>query len=224
MPREKAALQNTEDSVKVEVISEYGLDEALLGLGLSYGKTSDMTIDDIRADKNGVRTKLMDVAKKLAPRENAHNKFLRCYIVNLDIDAPRYWWQEFDTYKVGTVANSESTMHTIVKREFTEDDFEKMQNAEKQCSDINWLNIAREAYKNYVAAESLAQADAVWKDIIKALPHAYLQRRIVTLNYQVLRTMLRQRKNHKLGEWAIFREAILMEVRHPEFLKETNDD
>ena len=210
--------------MKVKVISEYGLDEALLGLGLSYGKTSDMTIDNIRADTDGVRTKLLEVAKKLAPRENAENKFLRCIVVNLDIDAPRYWWQEADTYKVGTVANSESTMHTIVKREFTEEDFEPAFFKNQLRETVTWLNMARAEYHRYVGEEKLSLADDVWKDIIKILPHSYLQRRIVTLNYQVLRTMLKQRKNHKLGEWAIFREAILMEVRHPEFLKETNDD
>ena len=209
--------------MQVNVISEYGLDEALLGLGLSYGKTSDMTIDDIRADRGGVRTKLMEVATKLAPRENAHNKFLRCYIVNLDIDAPRYWWQEFDTYKVGTVANSESTMHTIVKRDFVKEDFEPAHDVEYQIKTIAYLNTMRSLYKEYVANEALEMADTIWKDIIKALPHNYLQRRIVTLNYQVLRTMLRQRKGHKLGEWAIFRETILIEVRHPEFLGGTDD-
>ena len=205
--------------MKVKVISEYGLDEALLGLGLSYGKTSDMTLVDIKADKDGVKTKLLETAKRLAPRENAHNKFLRCCIVNLDIDAPRYWWQEADTYKVGTVANSESTMHTITKREFVESDFEPMFDAGHQLYKIAYLNTLRSLYNEYVANENLEMADTIWKDIIKSLPHNYLQRRIVTLNYQVLRTMLRQRKGHKLGEWATFREAILNGVQYPEFLE-----
>ena len=205
--------------MQVKVISEYGLNEALLGLGLSYGKTSEMSLLDIETDKDGVKTKLMETAKKLAPRELAHNKFLRCIIVNLDIDAPRYWWQEFDTYKVGTTAQSESTMHTITKRGFVRDDFEPMYQDTKLTAMLQWLNSARTEYLECVADEKLHKADMVWKDIIMALPHNYLQRRIVTLNYQVLRTMLKQRKNHKLGEWALFREAIKRGVKYPEFLE-----
>ena len=205
--------------MKVEVISEYGLDEALLGLGLSYGKTSDMSLEDVRTDKDGVKTKLLETAKRLAPRELAHNKFLRCCIVNLAIGAPRFWWQEFDTYKIGTVAQSESTMHTIVKREFVEEDFEPMFFKNQLKDTITWLNMARAEYHRYVGEEKLSMADEVWKDIIRILPHSYLQRRIVTLNYQVLRTILKQRKGHKLGEWAIFRAAILNGVKYPYFLE-----
>lgn len=205
--------------MQVKVISEYGIDEALLGLGLSYGKTSEMSLLDIETDKDGVKTKLMETAKKLAPRELAHNKFLRCVIVNLDIDAPRYWWQEFDTYKVGTTAQSESTMHTIVKRGFVAADFEPMFHDTRMTTTLQWLNSARFEYLNYVTDEKLHLADKAWKDIIMALPHNYLQRRIVTLNYQVLRTMLKQRKNHKLGEWAIFRQSVMEGVKFPEFLE-----
>lgn len=204
--------------MKVKVISEYGLDEALLGLGLSYGKTSDMTLQDMQDNTNGVKLKLLETAKKLAPRENAHNKFLRCIQVTLDCDFPMFFWKQFDTYKVGTTANSESTMHTIVKREFVEEDFEPMRFKAHLLETIGWLNSARSEYLRYVAEEKLSLADDVWNDIIKILPHSYLQRRIVTLNYQVLRTMLRQRKGHKLGEWAIFRKAIMEGVRFPEFL------
>ena len=206
--------------MEVKVISEYGLDEALLGIGLSYGKTSNLTLEDIRSDKNGVKTKLLETAKKLAPRENAHNKFLRCCIVSLDVDAPRFWWQEADTYKVGTVANSESTMHTIVKRDFLEEDFEPMRFKAHLLETIGWLNSARAEYLRYVAEEKLSLANDVWNDIIKILPHSYLQRRIMTLNYQVLRTMFRQRKNHKLGEWAVFRKSVIEGVKYPEFLSD----
>ncbi len=204
--------------MKVKVISEYGHDEALLGLGLSYGKTSDMTLQDMQDNTNGVKLKLLETAKKLAPRENAHNKFLRCIQVNLDVDAPRYWWQEASTYKVGTVEQSESTMHTITKREFVEADFEPMHHVDHIRYMVTILNEWRDAYNKAVASEQLKVADMIWKNIIQALPHSYLQRRIVTLNYQVLRTMLRQRKGHKLGEWAIFRKAIMDGVKYPEFL------
>ena len=114
-------------NMKVEFIGEAGHVAAFLGMGLSYGLTSDKTIDDIECD--GVRkaentlNKLSASAHKLAGLDGGHNKFLESIVVWIDITAPRYFWSQFDTYRVGTSKQSESTMHTIMKRHLTKDDF-----------------------------------------------------------------------------------------------------
>lgn len=106
--------------MKTTILSEYGFHEALLGMGLSHGKTSGITsLWDIRDDAS-----LKERALKLAGLGSGHDKFLRMIVVTLDITAPLYWWKQFDTYKVGTVAQSESTMHTLMKKPLTPEMFE----------------------------------------------------------------------------------------------------
>ncbi|MFQ8737578.1 MAG: hypothetical protein ACLSAH_17615 [Bilophila wadsworthia] len=101
--------------MKTTILSEYGFHEALLGMGLSHGKTSGIiSLWDIRDDAS-----LKERALKLAGLGSGHDKFLRMIVVTLDITAPLYWWKQFDTYKVGTVAQSESTMHTLMKKPLT---------------------------------------------------------------------------------------------------------
>ncbi len=136
--------------------------------------------------------------KNLSKAGDDHGKFLRMINVTVDITAPLYWWKEFDTYKVGTVANSCSTMHKIHAKEFELDDFSH----DKLDKDgilvlkslIYTLNAWREGfvdlkYKQY------------WWDMIQLLPSSYNQKRTVQLNYQVLKTMYFARRNHKLDEW-----------------------
>jgi hypothetical protein len=124
----------------------------------------------------------------------------------MDITAPLYWWKEFDTYKVGTVANSCSTMHTIHKKPFELDDFSierlTLKNYTRFANTtLNYLNEAREDY--------LASGDkAFWDDMIQLLPSSYNQKRTVELNYAVLRNMYHARKNHKLDEWHAFCEWV----------------
>ena len=134
-----------------------------------------------------------------------HRKFMRMITVYVDITAPLYWWKEFDTYKVGTVANSCSTMHKIHDKEFTLEDFshEHMDIASEACleSIIGYLNMFRESFKE-------TNDKYFWWQMIQLLPTSYNQKRTVMLNYEVLANMYKSRKNHKLDEWRNFCEWI----------------
>ncbi len=106
----------------VDVLKVDGIEEALLGMGLSYGLTSDKKIRCLKDPKLAAR--LTKICAKCAQRGNGEDKFLRMIQIWADVTAPRFWWAEFDTYKVGTVALSESTMHTLGKRPLAQEDFE----------------------------------------------------------------------------------------------------
>lgn len=143
-----------------------------------------------------------------------HRKFMRMMVVYLDITAPFFWWKEFDTYKVGTVANSCSTMHTLANRDLTVDDFScdgmLDERIEKEFGGTsgNWLkttldvlNFWRRYYKE--TGDKLG-----WRQMIEMLPNSFNQRRTVMLNYEVLANIYRARKGHKLVEWETFREWV----------------
>ena len=129
-----------------------------------------------------------------------HRKFMRMIVVYVDITAPLYWWKEFDTYKVGTVANSCSTMHKIAAKEFTMEDFSyehlNCNNKAFLYSLIDLLNEAREEYNL-----DSGKAKSPWWQMIQLLPSSYNQRRTVMLNYEVLANIYKSRKGHKLDEW-----------------------
>lgn len=154
------------------------------------------------------------LAKKLAAAGPDHRKFLRQIMVSMDITAPLYWWKEFDTYKVGTVANSCSTMHKIHEKEFTLDDFghEHLMNWEHDgelCG--SWLDTLEELIRDLNVARNfyLETKDKIyWWQMIQLLPSSYNQMRTVTLNYEVLLNMYRARRDHKLDEWRKFCETI----------------
>lgn len=157
-----------------------------------------------------------DLMKRLRNAGTDHRKFMRMIAVYVDITAPLYWWKEFDTYKVGTVANSCSTMHKIAVKEFTRDDFswdhlignrKVCRNedimAGPDCDDapldvldavIDALNIYRQKYVEI-------KGKKYWWQMIQLLPGSYNQRRTVMLNYEVLANIYKSRKNHKLDEW-----------------------
>lgn len=134
-----------------------------------------------------------------------HRKFMRMITVYLDITAPLYWWKEFDTYKVGTVANSCSTMHKIAAKEFTLDDFScehLFPTAKKNLeSTIDILNGYRDQYSVDTNPELKKE---YWWQMIQLLPSSYNQRRTVMLNYEVLANIYKSRRNHKLDEWHTF--------------------
>lgn len=156
----------------------------------------------------------LSLMKKLIKAGTDHSKFMRMITVYCDITAPLYWWKEYDTYKVGTVANSCSTMHKIHAKEFTLDDFshEHLMNWEHdgelircwldtlECL-IDDLNVARELYLK-------TKDKDLWWQMIQLLPTSYNQKRTVQLNYAVLRNMYHSRKNHKLDEWHTFCEWV----------------
>lgn len=157
----------------------------------------------------------LKLMKSLSKAGNDHAKFLRMLNVTLDITAPLYWWKEFDTYKIGTVANSCSTMHKIHAKEFTLDDFSHEHLTHyahdgELCRDwledlkvlIDDLNFAREKFLE-------TKDNTYWWQMIQLLPSSYNQKRTVQLNYQVLRSMYFARKDHKLDEWHTLCEWML---------------
>ena len=158
---------------------------------------------------------------RLAKAGSVDAKYRRMIVVYVDITAPLYWWKEFDTYKVGTVANSCSTMHKIHAKEFTLEDF----SCEHLCSssrdhlenEISILNFYREVYNSFdeksldsnwfnsfVAAYDMQTKKDIWWQMIQLLPSSYNQRRTVMLNYEVLVNIYNHRKEHKLDEWKEF--------------------
>lgn len=147
----------------------------------------------------------LDLMKTLIKAGTEHRKFLRMIHVQMDIEAPLYWWKEFDTYKVGTVANSCSTMHKIHSKEFTLDDFSHEHLDRFSTEVLGWtikaLNGSREDYM-----KSKSKDD--WWQMIQLLPSSYNQLRTVDLNYEVLLNQYFQRKDHKLDEWHIYCEQI----------------
>ena len=161
-----------------------------------------------------------DLMMRLRNAGTDHRKYMRMIAVYVDITAPLYWWKEFDTYKVGTVANSCSTMHKIAAKEFTLEDFshehfgvivpaelndgeEVFQNLwiESLKRTIKDLNIARDFY---IREQNADLKKKYWLQMIQLLPSSYNQRRTVMLNYEVLANIYKSRKNHKLDEWREF--------------------
>lgn len=161
--------------MEVKIIETCGLFSALLGLSLN---------------KNQSVEHMPNVAEKLATKDGGHNKFLESIVVWLDINAPRYWWSQFDTYRVGITKQSQSTMHTILKRPLNYSDFDGFL---PECI-ITELNDAIRC-KNFMLVKRL-------------LPESFLQRRIVCTNYKALRNICHQRINHKLSEWQTFCKTI----------------
>lgn len=140
----------------------------------------------------------LDLAKRLCKAGSDHRKFIRQIMVSVDINAPLYWWKEFDTYKVGTVANSTSTMHKIHSKEFSMEDFscDHMTDETK----VQMQNVI--AYLETLRGRYLENKDKTyWYDMIQFLPSSYNQMRTVTMNYEVLTNIYFARKNHKLAEW-----------------------
>lgn len=150
----------------------------------------------------------LSLMKKLIKAGSDHRKFMRQIIVSVDITAPLYWWKEFDTYKVGTVANSCSTMHKIHAKEFTLEDFSLdlcfvREDGNSPESVEDYLRyIVKKCEKLRVKYLETKNKD-YWRAIIQLLPSSYNQRRTVTLNYEVLYNIYGSRKNHKLDEWRV---------------------
>ncbi len=142
-----------------------------------------------------------DLAKRLVKAGNDHRKFIRQIFVSVDITAPLYWWKEYDTYKVGTVANSTSTMHKITSKPFSIDDF--------SCDRMNDDTIKQMenviSHLEKLRLEFLETKDkTIWYSIIQFLPSSYNQMRTCTLNYENILNIYYARKNHKLDEWHVF--------------------
>ena len=219
--------------IKIENVSIYGMEEAIRGMRNPMNSWDKMDSRFIVSRINGkdlqIRAKIgsndHDLMMKLAIGGSVHAKYRRMITVYLDITAPLYWWKEFDTYKVGTVANSCSTMHKIHAKEFTWEDFsvEHLTNfgmwgeqftdadavyapAKTMGCIISALNGARNRYFDLKSrgAQWEHQAKQAWWQMIQLLPSSYNQKRTVMLNYEVLAGIYPMRKVHKLDEWREF--------------------
>ena len=143
----------------------------------------------------------LSLAVRLAKAGNDHRKYLRMIFVSVDVTAPLYWWKEYDTYKVGTVANSCSTMHKIHAKAFERDDFscDRMSDFALECLDNTIAALEDRRQKFLETKES-----AYWHDMIQLLPSSYNQMRTCTMNYENLINIYYARRNHKLPEWHKF--------------------
>ena len=178
---------------------------------------ADCVYTDCHADDVEIGTKYIlgpNDLKLMTTLRNAgtdHRKFMRMITVYLDITAPLYWWKEFDTYKVGTVANSCSTMHKIAAKEFTFDDFSheklinsacmEIQEQHIRISPIQALATTIECLNSYRVLYLQTNDKKYWWQLIQLLPSSYNQRRTVMLNYEVLANIYKSRRHHKLDEW-----------------------
>ena len=143
----------------------------------------------------------LDLAVRLAKSGTDHRKYLRMIFVSVDVTGPLYWWKEYDTYKVGTVANSTSTMHKIHSKPFGREDFscDRMSDVALRCLD-HTIEVLEERRLKYVETKDTAY----WHDMIQLLPSSYNQMRTTTLNYETLINIYFARRNHKLPEWHVY--------------------
>ena len=147
-----------------------------------------------------VGEKDMELAQKLIAGGSPHRKFLRQILVSVDITAPIYWFKEFDTYKVGTVANSTSTMHKLATTPITMDCFELDDFDPTVMNVEGWIELLEDLRKAYLATKD----KRLWKELVRWLPEGWLQKRTVTMNYEAIRQIVYWRKGHKLSEWQKF--------------------
>lgn len=220
--------------IEITKIKTYGWEEVIRGMRNSYNSwdKSDSEFDMSGEGVPVIGPNDLTLMKKLCAAGSDHCKFRRMITVSMDINAPLYWWKEFDTYKVGTVANSCSTMHKIADREFTLEDF----SCEHLCNDelellkeiVARLNMNRIVFiakkddkrvdrYSVMSDECYAKyKKKLWWQMIQLLPSSYNQKRTVTMNYEVLANIYKSRKNHKLDEWQTFCKTMESTLPYPE--------
>ena len=192
--------------IKIERTSVMNLENAMRG---ARNPMNSWAKSDSFYDENGnyvLGEADLDFGARLCVAGSDHRKFIRQIFVSVDITAPLYWWKEFDTYKVGTVANSCSTMHKIHSKPIERDDFsyDRLDEGGLRALDalVEYLEVERQ---KFCADKSDRQS---WHNIIQLLPSSYNQMRTVTLNYETLINIYYARKTHKLAEWHTLCEAI----------------
>ena len=192
--------------MEIKLMRTAGLPEALFGIGLSFGLTSGEKRWASLSDE--MKSRLEEIASRLCQKGAGEDKFLRQVQYWFDVRGPRYWWCEADTFKVGTVAQSESTMHTIMRRPLSQDDFEEPV-AECVLEELN----------HYI--DVLSKSKGMNRDMFltlkNALPEGFLQRRIWSLNLANMKNIHRQRKNHRLPQWRRVCDAFVEAT--PDFLR-----
>ena len=219
--------------IKLENVDVLGWETAIRGMRNpmnSWEKSDSNWICDLDGRFTGVFEIGPNDHKLMTTLRNAgtdHRKFMRMITVYLDITAPLYWWKEFDTYKVGTVANSCSTMHKIADKEFTLEDFScehlidydlyscdevdgPVINSAPHvgCGGLQLINLTINVLHYYRDKYLVTKDKKYWLQLIQLLPSSYNQKRTVMLNYEVLANIYKSRKDHKLDEWIIFCEWI----------------
>lgn len=211
--------------IEVEYVETWGFKHAIRGMRNAYnswGKSDSYTLyaDDKPYDYI-IGPNDMGLMQDLYRGGSEHRKYLRQIFVSMDITAPLYWWKEFDTYKVGTTANSCSTMHMIHRLEFELDDFS---HDHFDSGNLLWLqgiidqlNANRE---RYLESKDKQQ----WWNMIQLLPSSYNQRRTVTMNYENVVSMIHQRKGHKLDEWREFIDILKDLPYVKEIMEESKDE
>ena len=196
--------------IKIENIDVYGFETAIRGARnpMNSWDRMDSCYNNGEFEIGENDYKLL---KNLTIAGPEHRKWNRMVTVTMDITAPLYWWKEYDTYKVGTVANSCSTMHKIQAKKFELDDFSYehlLDNSlDALVNVIDILNYHREAFNTYEDEYAHDKKDYWWQ-MIQLLPTSYNQKRTVHLNYEVLGSMYHQRRHHKLNEWVEFCDTI----------------
>lgn len=193
--------------IKIENVNVHGVARAIYS---ARNAMNSWDKSDSNFEKDILGNADLELAKKLVKAGTDHSKFMRMITVTFDITAPMYWLKEAATYKVGTVRNSCSTMHTIHKKEFTLDDFSHehlLTEKETECGDICPIIILEcmiSALNNFRKKFLETKDKKYWWQIIQLLPSSYNQRSTVQLNYAVLRNIYHARKNHKLDCWRTF--------------------
>lgn len=188
--------------IKIENIDTYGWEAAIRGMRNpmnSWDKSDSCKNFDTSVIAIGNND--LALMKSLVKAGTDHRKFLRMINVTMDITAPLYWWKEFDTYKVGTVRNSCSTMHKIAAKKFELDDFSHEHLSDMSLKILNDVIKTLNYYRDFA---NLPNAKFQWWQMIQLLPSSYNQRATVQLNYEVLRNIYHARKDHKLDEWREF--------------------
>jgi hypothetical protein len=182
-------------------MSEHGYDEALIGMGLSFGVTSGIAFEFVNGTLDSqVRERMAKRARILSGKGLGHDKFLRQIMTHIYIKAPLYWWKQMDQYKVGTTTTSESTMHTLGKRSLTQHDFE---------DPINPMLL--DIFNVYIACGD-------YKSLNNELSQGFLQGRVWSGSYANILNIIEQREGHKLKQWDFFINSMKSQLKHPELI------
>ena len=197
--------------IQIENVETFGFKAAIRGMRNplnSWSKSDSEYMPQFDTEYGPMKAEFaigendLKLMQQLCKAGNDHRKFLRMINVTADITAPLYWYKEYDTYKVGTVANSCSTMHKIAAKEFAFEDFsdEHLESGWLACLDDTIIPLLNRARTKFIETKD----KRYWWQMIQLLPSSYNQRRTVQLNYEVLLNMYHSRKNHKLDEWVNF--------------------
>ena len=190
--------------MKIETLDVRGIPQAMKAMRNPYSNRKDSdSLYMAQSDTFMIGSRDRALSNKLSLRGAPHDKHLRLIQVWADITAPLYWWKQFDTYRAGVEKLSGSTMHTLAKKEITADDFAFVDAEDKTyiaMSVLPRLNRLRELYN---AEDDPETKDILWRKLIADLPSSYCQTRTVMMSYAAVRSMLEQRKSHKMREWRV---------------------